>query len=80
MFVLLPKNLARDDCCIGGFSPAGPNGYCNPITALLAFVPPRPQVALVRMQSAGHESESASGTRALKKIKMTVQIDRKMDI
>ena len=39
------KTLARDDCCIGGFSLAGPNRYCNPTTALLAFLPPPwPQV------------------------------------
>ena len=45
MSFICSKHLARDDCCIGGLSLAGPNRYCNPTTALLAFVPPSwPQV------------------------------------
>ena len=43
LFYILPffcgKDLERDDCCIGGFSLAGPNRYCNPTTALLSYPP-----------------------------------------
>ena len=32
------QHLARDDYCIGGFSLAGPNRFCNPTTALLIII------------------------------------------
>ena len=32
------QHLARDDYCIGGFSLAGLNRFCNPTTALLIII------------------------------------------